>query len=123
MARSPVSARMQSRSKRSVKGREHEPLALRMTRIKALRLPFYFGRLGHDCIVRTVYGAPTVKTVKTVKTVQTVQTVKAVKAVKAEKAEKAVKAVMRRIKVSKGFQSTAVFEKLCVLSQTGIRML
>ncbi|MGK0400090.1 MAG: hypothetical protein ACJASJ_000238 [Candidatus Azotimanducaceae bacterium] len=111
MARSPVSARMQSRSKRSVKGREHEPLALRMTRIKALRLPFYFGRLGHDCIVRTVYGAPTVKTVK------------AVKAVKAEKAEKAVKAVMRRIKVSKGFQSTAVFEKLCVLSQTGIRML
>ena len=91
-----------------------------MTRIKALRLPFYFGRLGHDCIVRTVYGAPTVKTVQTV---QTVQTVKAVKAVKAEKAEKAVKAVMRRIKVSKGFQSTAVFEKLCVLSQTGIRML
>ena len=76
-----------------------------MIRIKALRLPFYFGRLGHDCIVRTVYGAPTVKTVK------------------AEKAEKAVKAVMRRIKVSKGFQSTAVFEKLCVLSQTGIRLL
>ena len=73
-----------------------------MTRIKALRLPFYFGRLGHDCIVRTVYGAPTVKTVQTVK---------------------AEKAVMRRIKVSKGFQSTAVFEKLCVLSQTGIRML
>ena len=108
MARSPVSARMQRRSKRSGKGREHEPLALRMTRIKALRLPFYFGRLGHDCIVRTVYGAPTVKTVK---------------AVKAEKAEKAVKAVMRRIKVSKGFQSTAVFEKLCVLSQTGIRLL
>jgi hypothetical protein len=105
MARSPVSARMQSRSKRSVKGREHEPLALRMTRIKALRLPFYFGRLGHDCIVRTVYGAPTVKTVQTVK------------------AEKAEKAVMRRIKVSKGFQSTAVFEKLSVLSQTGIRML
>ena len=105
MARSPVSARMQSRSKQSVKGREHEPLALRMTRIKALRLPFYFGHLGHDCIVRTVYGAPTVKTVKTVKTA------------------KAEKAVMRRIKVSKGFQSTAVFEKLCVLSQTGIRML
>ena len=79
-----------------------------MTRIKALSLPLYFGRLGHDCIVRTVYGAPTVKTVK---------------AVKAEKAEKAVKAVMRRIKVSKGFQSTAVFEKLSVLSQTGIRLL
>ena len=82
-----------------------------MTRIKALRLPFYFGRLGHDCIVRTVYGAPTVQTVQTVKTVKTV------------KAEKAVKAVMRRIKVSKGFQSTAVFEKLSVLSQTGIRLL
>ena len=88
-----------------------------MTRIKALRLHFYFGRFGHDCIVRTVYGAPTLKTVQTLKTVKTVQTVKAVKA------EKAVKAVMRRIKVSKGFQSTAVFEKLCVLSQTGIRML
>jgi len=85
-----------------------------MTGIKALRLPFHFGRFGHDCIVRTVYGAPTVKTVKAVK---------AEKAEKTVKAEKAGKAVMRRIKVSKGFQSTAVFEKLCVLSQTGIRLL